>query len=548
MSAEDVHDKITAFQQQLATLQAAAASTGPSQGVLRETLQAFRGMLEELRGAEAALRDSEARSTAILQTAVCGIITIDERGIIESFNPAAEHLFGYTVGEVIGQSVSILMPSPDREVHDGYLARYLRTGEPHIIGIGREVRARRQDGTTFPIALAVSEVHLDGRRLFTGIVHDLTARVQVEEALAQLNHRHQLILDSAGEGIYGIDLEGRTTFVNPAASRMLGWAVEELLGQPMHDLVCRTTRDGTPCSHDACPILVSCRDGAVRHVPEDVFWRKDGTSFLVEYVSTPMREHDTLVGAVVVFKDITERQRMEREMQRADRLALVGQLASGLAHEIGTPLNIIAGNAELLGMALRDRGLGTAEVDAIMQHADRITRLIQQLLTFARTKEQSMTTLAVQDPLANTLSLLDNRFKHQGITVITEVPSALPPIRGRAEQLEQVFLNVLVNAWHAMPGGGTVTVVACTTTDQKVRLRFGDTGIGMSADVLARACEPFYSTKGERGTGLGLAICQQIIDSHQGTMAVESTPGIGTTVIIEFPQADSTDVAPLALS
>src|SRR5215470_2043919 len=384
MSAEDVHDKIAAFQQQLETLQTAAASPGPSQGVLLETLQAFRGMLDELQVIEAALRDSEARSTAILQTAVCGIITIDEGGIIASFNPAAERLFEYTAGEVIGQNVCILMPSPYQEEHDGYLARYLRTGEPHIIGIGREVRARRQDGTTFPIALAVSEVHLDGRRLFTGIVHDLTARVQAEEALAQLNHRHQLILDSAGEGIYGIDLEGRTTFVNPAAGRMLGWAVEELLGQPMHDLVCHTTRDGTPCSHDACPIRAACRDGVVRHVPEEVFWRKDGTPFFVEYVGTPIHEHDTLVGAVIVFKDITERQRMEGEMQRADRLALVGQLASGLAHEIGTPLNIIAGNAELLGMDLRDRDLGTAEVDAIIQHADRITRLIQQLLTFAR--------------------------------------------------------------------------------------------------------------------------------------------------------------------
>ena len=161
---------------------------------------------------------------------------------------------------------------------------------------------------------------------------------------------------------------------------MLGWEVEELIGQPMQDIVCHTMRDGTPCSHDACPVLVSCRDGVVRRVPEDVFWRKDGTHFLVEYVSTPIREHDTLVGAVVIFKDITERKRLEREMQSADRMALVGQLASGLAHEIGTPLNIIAGNAELLGMDLRDRGLGTAEVDAIIQHADRITRLIQQLL------------------------------------------------------------------------------------------------------------------------------------------------------------------------
>ncbi len=375
---------------------------------------------------------------------------------------------------------------------------------------------------------------------------EIAERERAEEALAQLNRRHKLILDSAGEGLYGIDRAGRTTFVNPAAARMLGWEVAELIGQRIQDIVCHTMGDGTPYSHDACPILVSCRDGVVRHVPEDLFWRKDGTHFLVEYVGTPIREHDTLVGAVVIFKDITARKQLEREMQHADRMALVGQLASGLAHEIGTPLNIIAGNAELLGMELRERRHDTAEVDAIIQHADRITRLIQQLLTFARAKAQPMAALAVQEPLANVLCLLETRFKHQDITVMLEVSSELPLIRGRAEQLEQVFLNVLVNAWHAMPDGGTLTITAWVTADQKVCLSFGDTGMGMSADVLAYACEPFYSTKGERGTGLGLAICKQIIDSHQGTMSLESTPGVGTTVTVEFLQADSTDLPPLA--
>jgi two-component system, NtrC family, sensor kinase len=146
------------------------------------------------------------------------------------------------------------------------------------------------------------------------------------------------------------------------------------------------------------------------------------------------------------------------------------------------------------------------------------------------------------------LCLLETRFKHQDITVILEVASALPPIWGRAEQLEQVFLNVLVNAWHAMPGGGTLTIAAGVTTNQKVRLSFGATGIGMSVEVLTRAFEPFYSTKGERGTGLGLAICKQIIDSHQGTIYLESTPGAGTTVILEFPQTDITDFPSLSLS
>jgi PAS domain S-box-containing protein len=167
VSAEDLHHKITALQQQIETL-----------GLL--------WLIHDMttrRQAEMVLRDSEARQHAILQTAVDGIITIDERGIVESFNLGAERLFGYTADEVIGQNISMLMPAPYREEHDGYLARYLQTGEPHIIGIGREVRAQRRDGTMFPIALAVSELHLDGRRMFTGIVHDLTARVQAEEAL-----------------------------------------------------------------------------------------------------------------------------------------------------------------------------------------------------------------------------------------------------------------------------------------------------------------------------------------------------------------------------
>jgi PAS domain S-box-containing protein len=382
------------------------------------------------------------------------------------------------------------------------------------------------------------------QRSNTQLRAEIAERQRAEEALAHLNRRHRLILDSAGEGIYGINLEGRITFVNPAAARMLGWEVEALLGQRIQDIVCHTMRDGTPCSPGTCTMLVACREGVVHHAPEDVFWRHDGTSFLVEYISTPIREHDETVGAVVIFRDLTERKRLERDMQNAGRLALVGQLASGLAHEIGTPLNIIAGNAELLGMDLREHQLDTTEVDTIIRQADRITRLIQQLLSFARAREQSMIALAVQEPLANALRLVEPRLKHDAITVITQVPSDLPPIWGHTEQLEQVFLNVLVNAWHAMPGGGTLSIEACTTPDLQVRLCVRDTGIGISHAALGRVLEPFYSTKGERGTGLGLAICKQILDQHQGAIQLESTLGLGTTVTITLPQADITTLSP----
>jgi len=145
--------------------------------------------------AEEALAEQSARLAAIVETAVDAIITIDERGLIDSFNPAAERLFGYARDEVLGRNVSVLMPSPYREQHDGYLARYLSTGEKRIIGIGREVVAQRKDGTTFPIVLAVSEMRTGKRRMFTGIVHDITQRKQAEERQARLIHE----LESANE-------------------------------------------------------------------------------------------------------------------------------------------------------------------------------------------------------------------------------------------------------------------------------------------------------------------------------------------------------------
>jgi PAS domain S-box-containing protein len=446
----------------------------------------------------------------------------DEAVAVEAMKLGASD---YVVKDVDGRYLTLLPTVVARALHRQRLVVEKRQAEEALQQTLAALETRVQERTA---ALQQANAHLQA---------EIAERLQAEAALAQLNRRHKLILDSAGEGIYGIDLQGHTTFVNPAAARMLGWEVEELIGQPIQHIVRHMRRDGTPYSDDAGPILAACRDGVARHVSEDIFWRQDGTSFLVEYVATPIREHDTLVGAVVIFKDITERKHIEREMQSADRMALVGQLASGLAHEIGTPLNIIAGNAELLGMELREHDIGCAEVDAIIQHADRITRLIQQLLTFARAKEQPMATLEVQEPLANALRLLETPFMRQGIAVQLEVSAGLPPVYGRAEQLEQVFLNVLVNAWHAMPEGGTLTIAAAVTTGETVRLSFGDTGVGMAAEVLARAFEPFYSTKGERGTGLGLAICKRIIESHQGMMYLESTPGGGTTVILELPQA-----------
>ena len=321
MSAEDVHDKIAAFQQQLETLQAAAASPGPSQGVWLEALQAFRGMLDELHGAEVALRDSEARSTAIVQTAVDSIITIDERGIIESFNPAAERLFGYRADEVIGQNVKMLMPSPYREEHNSYLLRYLRTGEPHIIGIGREVRGQRQDGTTFPMALAVSEMHLDGRRMFTGIVHDLTARVQAEESLRRARDELEVRvqertaeLEEANEEIrrfaYIVSHDLRAPLVN-----LKGFASE--LRTATHVL-----QDVLPAvlPHLETPAHADVAQALDQDIPE-----------ALDFIDTSVTRMDHLIRAILHLSRLGRR---ELTFESLDMGALVHGTVQTLAHQI----------------------------------------------------------------------------------------------------------------------------------------------------------------------------------------------------------------------
>jgi len=161
---------------------------------------------------------------------------------------------------------------------------------------------------------------------------DATERKRAEEALEQLRRQNELILHAAGEGIYGLDVHGNTTFVNPAAARMIGWKAEELIGKPQHDILHHSKPDGTPYPKEECPIYAAFRDGAVHHVTDEVFWRKDGTSFPVEYISTPIwDERGKLVGAVVTFEDITERKRAEQALRNA--LDEVEQLKSRLQAE-----------------------------------------------------------------------------------------------------------------------------------------------------------------------------------------------------------------------
>ena len=290
---------------------------------LRQTLRRAIGVKELAAKAERAtqsLTESETRFQSLVESATDAIVVANGRGIIVSWNRAAARLFGHTPADIIGKPLTSLMPARYRQAHEHGMARIESTGESRVIGSVVELHGLRKNGEEFPIELSLATWKTASGSFYSGIIRDISERKKAQQAHEQLQRQYSLLLNQAGEGIYGVDLQGNTTFVNPSAACMLGYRVEELLGRHMHDLLHHTRANGTPYPVEQCPIYAATRDGAVHRALEEVFWRKDGTSFPVEYVSTPIIEAGAVVGAVVVFHDVTERRDAEQALHRSRKL------------------------------------------------------------------------------------------------------------------------------------------------------------------------------------------------------------------------------------
>ncbi|WP_185961377.1 PAS domain S-box protein [Telmatospirillum sp. J64-1] len=291
-----------------------------------------RDISERKRAAEA-LQEREQRLQGIMDSVAEGIITADERGVIQSLNPAAEALFGWKASELVGQNLSVLMPSRQAQAHDGYIAHYLKTGEAKVLGHSREMEGRRRDGSVFALDLNVTELRQGEARLFIGIVRDVTERKRTEEALRRardelearveertaelrrLSHQTTQILNSAGEGIVGIDRDGNVTFANPRVAELSGFSPGELVGRSLSDLLIRTV--GQEDDLDVLPLGMAISLGLVEQNTEMEFRRKDGTSFPIEIASAPMEDGGVLLGSVMMVRDITERKQAEEKSRLA---------------------------------------------------------------------------------------------------------------------------------------------------------------------------------------------------------------------------------------
>jgi two-component system sensor kinase FixL len=471
---------------------------------------------------------NEAPWRSIIQSAVDGIVLIDARGRIEAFNQAAERLFGYREADVLGRNVSMLMPSPYREEHDLYLARYLATGEARIIGIGREVTGRRSDGSVFPLRLSVGEASVGGERKFTGILHDLSARVRLEEQLRSSEARWRSIVESAVDGIIVIDSTGHIEAFNPAAERLFGYAEREVIGQNVSILM------PSPYNEDHDGYLARYLTTGVRKIigigREVTARRRDGTTFPV-HLSVGEMSVSGERKFTGILHDLSARIEMEELLREQAGLARLGEMAAVIAHEVKNPLAGVRGAIEVIGGRLPKESKDAAVVKEIVSRIDALNELMKDLLLFARPPQPRPTLVDVAALIRTTADLLGGDPALKGIAV--RVEGDAPPVQADAELLKIVFQNLLVNGAQAMHGQGVIQVTL-QPVDGVCRVTFRDAGPGIPSDVLEKIFTPFFTTKA-RGTGLGLPTAKRIVEAHGGSIAVHCPSGGGTTVELALP-------------
>jgi two-component system sensor kinase FixL len=467
---------------------------------------------------------------AIIASAVDAIIVIDAHGRIETFNPAAERLFGYQESEVVGRNVSMLMPPPFREEHDGYLARYLRTGQAKIIGIGRDVQGLRRDGSLFPLHLSVGEMAVEGDRKFVGILHDLTARVALEEQLRASEARWRAVIESAVDGIVVIDAQGRIEAFNPAAERLFGYTEADVIGRNVKMLMPLPYHE----EHDGYLARYrQTREARIIGIGREVTGvRADGTTFPVHLSVGEMvlGEGRKFTG---ILHDLSARVRMEERLREQAALARLGEMAAVIAHEVKNPLAGIRGAVQVIGARLAPGSREAGIVGEIVSRIDTLNGLIQDLLLFARPPQPNPAPVEISPIISATTDLLTSDPALVDITV--DIEGSAPPIIGDPELLKIVFLNLLVNGAHAMGGRGRLRV-SVASSNSACEVAFSDAGPGIPADIREKIFTPFFTTK-SRGTGLGLPTARRLVEAHRGTIRIECPASGGTMVTVRLPLA-----------
>ncbi|MEW8691254.1 MAG: PhnD/SsuA/transferrin family substrate-binding protein [Candidatus Thiodiazotropha endolucinida] len=376
----------------------------------------------------------------------------------------------------------------------------------------------------------------------------------IKKAKDRLEMQHELILDSVADGIYGVDLHGRSTFFNRAAERITGWKAVDVIGRNQHEILHHTHADGSPHKAEECPVYQTFRENQARYVSDDIFWRKDGNSFPVEYSSTPIWDDSgKTVGSVVVFRDTTRRKRAEEEarqhqieLARAGRLSTLGEMASGIAHELNQPLTAISTNAQA---SIRILESDSSNVDVcvdvmerIASQADRAGEIIRQLRRLVRKEPLERTEGDVNDLVNAVAVLIWPDIRRESVRLELDLEESLPSIPLQPIQIEQVILNLARNAIESLSekrsGERQLYIGTQNKGYKSIAVIVRDNGPGVNPELANTLFDPFVTGK-PQGMGLGLSISYGIIEAHGGKLSLNPACQEGAEFNFYLPFAEA---------
>jgi PAS domain S-box-containing protein len=493
---------------------------------------------------------------AVLEASPNAIVGVDAKGAIVYVNPQVRTTFGYDRDEVVGQPIELLLPERVGERHVAHRDAFFGHPVARPMGIGMDLAGRRKDGTEFPAEISLSPVETANGRLVFATVVDITARKKSEAALAESERRFRAVLEASPNAVVAVDARARIVYVNPQVEETFGYRRDEILGEPIEFLLPDRVkerhvghRDGFFLNPAVRPMGIGL-DLAGR--------RKDGSEVPVEISLSPVQTDEGIqVFATVV--DITARKAAESQLLQAQKLESIGRLAGGIAHDFNNMLFAIRGYAELLADDLTAENLERLDTERTLRNltqisgaAERATALTSQLLAFSRQQIVSVRVLELGSAVTAIEPML-RPLIGENIRLNLNLDPAAGHIRADSGQVDQILVNLVVNARDAMANGGTVTIETGNVTFEEpyalehfdvapgpyVLLAVSDTGAGMDRETREHVFEPFFTTKEVgKGTGLGLATIYGIVRQAGGHIWLYSEPGHGSTFKLYFPRVD----------
>ncbi len=490
------------------------------------------------------------------------MVAVNPEGVILQVNSQTERLFGYTQGELLGHGVEMLVPTARREQHHLHRERFRQQPATRRMGAAMDLRGRRKDGSEFPVEISLSPVKTDEGMVVLSAIRDISDRKRIEEELQKAHeelaaskdrelleyqNRLALIVDSSQDAIIGKDLDGIITHWNKGAEHMYGYSAEEMIGRSISVLAPQDRRDEIP------GILKRIRSGERVEYFESVRVRKDGQQLNVSISVSPIRDaKGGIVGASIIARDVTGQRRAEDLLRHAQKMEAVGRLAGGVAHDFNNILGIVTACCELLRSRVALDG-AAHYLDNIQEAAKRGASLTRQLLAFSRRQVSVQPRLLdLNEALKDVIKLL-RPLMGDDVQIIVRQGTDTAVVESDPVQLDQIVLNIAVNARDAMPRGGKLILETSAQEfdaalaerhppmkpGRYVLLAISDNGCGMDAVTLSKIFDPFFTTKEiGKGTGLGLATVYGIVKQSGGHIWVYSELNRGTTFKIYLPAAD----------